>query len=206
MTFDELFEHLREYDILLDTDPKFPSVTLAVIGESIRGTWWTHPQAREVFRLSCALRDHADVLTMRLISGKITFIHRPLWPAIYAIAAAREPWQMDHLSKEAKALLKKADKAGELESSGDPTRELEKYMLVHSLSVHTERGTHVKHIMTWETWAKSVRLGKVRIKSAEAKAQLESVIGRLNAQSGAAATLPWQNTRVQRRRYTAAKA
>jgi len=199
MTLEELLDRLREFDLLLDTDPKFPSVTSAVIGESIRGTWWTHPQAREVFRLSCALRDHPDVLTMRLISGKITFVHRPLWPAIYAIATAREPWQIDKLSREAKALLQKADRAGELESSGDPTRELEKYMLVHSRSVHTERGTHVKHVMTWQAWAKSVGLCKVKIKPAEAKGQLESVIARLNTQSGAAATLPWKKIGVHRR-------
>jgi len=38
MTLEELLDRLREFDLLLDTDPKFPSVTSAVIGESIRGT------------------------------------------------------------------------------------------------------------------------------------------------------------------------
>ena len=110
MTIEDLLDRLREFDLLADTDPKFPSITTLVVGDSVRGSWWTHPAAREVFRLSCALRDHPDVLMVKLISGKVTAIHRPLWPAILAIGTAREPWQMDKLSKEAKALLKKVDK------------------------------------------------------------------------------------------------
>ena len=186
-----LLDRLREFDLLLDTDPKFPSITSLVVGEHVRGSWWAHPQAHEVFHLSCELRDHPDVLMVKLISGKVTAIHRPLWPAILSIGTAREPWQMDALSKEAKALLKRVDKEGELDTSGDPVRDLEKYLLAHSESIHTETGNHTKHVQTWKRWAASKGL-RTKLPASEAKAQLEKVVARLNTQFAAKGTLPWQ--------------
>jgi hypothetical protein len=192
MKLEDLFDRLQEFDLLLDTDPKFPSVTGLTVGDTGGRSWWAHPQAKQMYGLSCALRDHPDVLMVKLISGKVTFIHRPLWPAIVAIGISQEPWQMDELSKEAKALLKKTDRQGEIESSGDPVRELEARLLVHATSVHTERGFHMKEVQSWAAWARSVKLGKVKLTPAEAKAQLEAVVARLNQQFGARGTLPWQ--------------
>ena len=192
MTIEDLLERLQEFDLLLDTDPKLPSVTGLVAGGTGGRSWWAHPQAKQMYRLSCGLRDHPDVLMVKLISRKLTFIYRPLWPAIVAIGTAREPWQMDGLSKEAKALLNKTDKDAKVESSGDLVRELETRLLVHATSVHTERGFHVKEVQSWKAWARSAKLGKVKLTPAEAKAQLESVVARLNQQCGAKGTLPWK--------------
>jgi len=199
MNFEELTERLLEYDLLLDTDPRFPSVTGFVADDTGGRSWWAHPQAKQMYGLSCGLRDHPDVLMVKLVSGKVTFIHRPLWPAIVAIGTAREPWQMEGLSKEAKALLKKAGRDRKVFSSGDPVRELETRLLVHAASVHTELGSHAKEVQSWESWAKTARLGKVKLTPAEAKAQLESVVERLNKQFGAKGTLPWQNKGRRRR-------
>jgi hypothetical protein len=195
MKFEDLLARLQEFDLLLDTDPKFPSVTGFVAGDVGGRSWWAHPQAKQMYGLSCSLRDHPDVLMVKLVSGKVTAIHRPLWPAILAIGTGREPWQMDWLSKEARALLKKTDSGKKVEASGDPVRELEARLLVHATSVHTEGGFHVKQAQSWAAWAKSVRLGKVKLTAAEAKAQLEAVVGRLNKQFGATGTLPWQAKR-----------
>lgn len=192
MKFADLLDHLQEFDLLLDADAKFPSITGLVVGDAIPGSWWAHPRAHEMFRLACQLRHHPDVLMVKLISGKVTLVHRPLWPAVYAIGTAREPWQMQGLSKEARALLKKVDKEKKVFSSGDPVRELETRLLVHSESVHTESGAHKKEAQSWESWADSVRLGKVDITPDEAKAQLEAVVARLNKQFGAKGTLAWQ--------------
>jgi len=195
MKLEDLLDRLQEFDLLLDTDPKFPSVTGLTVGDTGGRSWWAHPQAKQMYGLSCGLRDHPDVLMVKLISGKVTFIHRPLWPAIFAIGTSREPWQMDGLSKEAKALLKKTDRQGNVESSGDPVRELEARLLVHATSVHTEHGFHMKEVRSWAVWARSVKLGKVKMSPVEAKAQLESVVARLNQQCGAKGTLPWQAKR-----------
>jgi hypothetical protein len=196
MDLEELLGQLREFDLLLDTDPKFPCVTALLAGETVRSSWWTHPKAREIYRLGSELRDHPDVLSIKLVSSKITFIHRPLWMAVYAIGTAREPWQMRGLSKDAATLLRRSDDEGKLMSSGDAVRELESRMLVHAESVHTERGFHRKQVQSWAAWAESAQLGEVTLPPAESKAQLESVVARLNAQFGARGTLPWQAKRT----------
>ncbi len=129
---------------------------------------------------------------VKLVSGKVTFIHRPLWPAIVAIGTAREPWQMEGLSKEAKALLKKTDRQGKIECIRRPGARARSSAVGPRHSVHTERGFHMKEVQNWKAWARSVKLGKVKLTPAEAKAQLEAVVARLNQQFGAKATLPWQ--------------
>jgi hypothetical protein len=192
MELNELLGRLREFDLLLDTDPKFPSVTALLAGEPVRGSWWTHPRAHEMYRVASELRGHPDILAIKLVSGKITFIHRPLWMAVLAIGTAGEPWQMRGLSKEASALLRKSDQEASLMASGDAVRELEARLLVHAQSVHTERGFHRKEVRSWKAWAESVQLGPVALTAEEGKAQLESVVARLNKQFGARGTLPWQ--------------
>ena len=117
MKLKDLLERLQEFDLLLDTDPKFPSISGLVAGSSVRGSWWAHPQAHEMFGLACELRSHPDVLMVKLISGKVTLIYRPLWPAVFAVGTAREAWQMKALSKEAKELLKKVDKEDQVNVS-----------------------------------------------------------------------------------------
>jgi hypothetical protein len=188
----DLLDRLQEFDLLLDTDPKFPSVSGLVAGDRVHGSWWSHPKAREIFRLACDLRREPEVLLLKLISGKITFVNRPLWPAVYAIGVAREPWQVQRLSPAAKALLKKVDKAGTADATGDPVRELEARLLVLSESVHTDEGHHAKQVQTWESWAKEVKLGRVKLSVDEAKTQLEQVVERLNKQFQANGKLPWQ--------------
>jgi hypothetical protein len=197
MDLRELLGRLRELDLLLDTDPKFPNVTALLAGETVRGSWWAHPRAHEMYRVASELRTHPDVLAIKLVSGKITFIHRPLWMAVLAIGTAREPWQMRGLSKGASALLRKSDQETRLMSSGDVVRELEARLLVHAESVHTERGFHRKEVRSWKSWADSVRLGPVALTAEEGKAQLESVVARLNSQFGARGTLPWQLKRAR---------
>jgi hypothetical protein len=181
MDLRELVGWLQEFDLMLDSDPKFPNLRAMLAGAP----------PREMYRMAMELRDHPDVLTIKLVSGKITFIHRPLWIAVYAVGTAREPWQTRGLSKDAAKLLRQAGKENCLLSSGDAVRELETRLLVHARSVHTERGFHQKQVQTWKAWADSVQFDRVALTPAEGKAQLEAVVARLNARFGARGTLPW---------------
>jgi hypothetical protein len=61
---------------------RVPSLAEIVIGEPVRGSWWAHPKANEILRLSRSIRGSPDVLVCRLVDGKITYIHRRLWPAL----------------------------------------------------------------------------------------------------------------------------
>jgi hypothetical protein len=63
-----------------------PSLAEAVTGEPIRGSWWAHPKSKAIFRCSRAIRAATDVLVCRLIGGKVTYVHRRLWPALVRLA------------------------------------------------------------------------------------------------------------------------
>lgn len=78
---------VRRHGIVLETARgSVPSLGEAIVGAPIRGGWWSHPKGREIFRLTRGLRDSKDVLVCRLVGGKITFVHRRLWPALARLA------------------------------------------------------------------------------------------------------------------------
>ena len=62
------------------------SLAEVVAGGPIHGSWWAHPQGRQIFAVTRAVRDCPDVLVCRLVGGKITYVHRRLWPALVRIA------------------------------------------------------------------------------------------------------------------------
>jgi hypothetical protein len=65
-----------------------PVVTFAdaAAGERIRGNWWSHSKSHEIFALTRAVRKSPDVLVCRLVDGKITYVHRRVWPALVRLA------------------------------------------------------------------------------------------------------------------------
>jgi hypothetical protein len=64
-----------------------PNLAEAVAGEPIRGSWWSHPKGSEIFLALGVLDDSPDVLCFRLVDGKVTFVHKRLWPALVRLAA-----------------------------------------------------------------------------------------------------------------------
>ncbi|HET9712155.1 MAG TPA: hypothetical protein VFP64_09755, partial [Pyrinomonadaceae bacterium] len=159
--FDKVFLQLRELGLLLLSDAHLPSVSGLVTGEKLRGSWWAHKQAQTIFAVSEMLEDHRDVLITKLISDKVTFVHRELWGRVYSIGVAREDWQLKNLSPAAKLLLKTVDDEGSLETNklgkkfgakpADTARELELRLLVHAEQKHSESGAHTKVLETWDT-------------------------------------------------------
>src|SRR5438093_11891151 len=63
-----------------------PSLADLVAGAPIRGSWWAHPKGKDIFRLSRAIRRSPDILVCRLVDGKITYVHRRMWPALVRLA------------------------------------------------------------------------------------------------------------------------
>ncbi|HVS16637.1 MAG TPA: hypothetical protein VMV46_22205 [Thermoanaerobaculia bacterium] len=57
-----------------------------VAGQTIRGRWWSHPAGHDIFRITRFLRSSPEVLTCCLLNGKITFVHRRLWPALVRLS------------------------------------------------------------------------------------------------------------------------
>jgi hypothetical protein len=62
------------------------SLAEAIAGEPIRGSWWAHSKANDIFQCSRAVRKSTDVLVCRLVGGKVTYVHRRLWPALVRLA------------------------------------------------------------------------------------------------------------------------
>lgn len=63
-----------------------PSLAEAIAGGRIRGSWWGHPKGHEIFRVADAVSRSDEVLVCKLVEGKITYVHRRLWPALVKLA------------------------------------------------------------------------------------------------------------------------
>jgi hypothetical protein len=77
-----------------------PSLAEAVAGEPIRGSWWGHPKGREIFRVAEAVSESPDVLVCKLVDGKVTYVHRRLWPALVRLASRFQKTQLAQTSNE----------------------------------------------------------------------------------------------------------
>lgn len=190
--FNKVFAHLREDGFLLLSDSELPSVSRLIAGERVRGSWWSHKRAQVIFDVSEMLEDHPDVMIMKLISKKVTFVHRELWNGIYSIGVAREEWQLKKLSANARRVLEKLDKGEEPGPNlGDTARELESRLLVHSEQIHTTSGRHAKVIETWDAWANRAGFRPRRQDPAAARRFLEQRLTNINAKYNGLGKLPW---------------
>jgi hypothetical protein len=72
--------------VLASAKGPVPNLAEAIAGEPIRGSWWGHPKGSEIFRALGVVGDSPDVLCFRLVEGKVTFVHRRLWPALVRLA------------------------------------------------------------------------------------------------------------------------
>ena len=78
---------LIEHGMLLESARgSLPNLAALVAGEPIRGSWWAHPRSREIYDTLNVVADSPDVLRMRLVGGKVTLVHRRLWPALVRVA------------------------------------------------------------------------------------------------------------------------
>jgi hypothetical protein len=64
-----------------------PCVAEAVAGQPIVGSWWAHPKGKAIFAALSELDDADDVRCFKLIDGKVTFVHRRVWPALACLAS-----------------------------------------------------------------------------------------------------------------------
>jgi hypothetical protein len=61
---------------------RVPSLVSAITGDPMSGNWWSHPRSREIFAITRAVRDSTQILVCRVVQGKISFVHRRVWPAL----------------------------------------------------------------------------------------------------------------------------
>ena len=78
---------IREQGMVLQSaHGPVPNLAEFVAGEPIRGSWWGHKAGGEIFAVLLHVLASSDVVATRLIDGKVTLIHRRLWPALVRVA------------------------------------------------------------------------------------------------------------------------
>ena len=101
MESEDVMATLVEYGMLLESARgPLPNVAELVAGEPIKGSWWGHPRGHQIFAVLSALGDSSDVVRMRLVNGKVTLVHRRLWPALVRLADRFTPRQLAALREE----------------------------------------------------------------------------------------------------------
>jgi hypothetical protein len=97
----EALAFVREHGVVLASAAgPVPKLTEAIAGEAISGSWWGHPKGKQIFPVLEAVCAHADVLVCRLVDGKLTLVHRRLWPALAAAAAHFPPARLAQVRQE----------------------------------------------------------------------------------------------------------
>lgn len=183
---------VEQHGLLLLQDAALPSLATRVAGGPVRGSWWSSPAGKDIFAIAGALDDDPDVATMKVVDGKVTFVHRRLWPAVIAIGRARAPWQIDGLADDARALLQRIEGESCMRASGKPAKALELRWLVATAQVHTDSGAHALELRTWDRFASDRVVSGPWPPVADAQALLERTVDALPGAARRRARLPWQ--------------
>ena len=100
-TVAESLAFVREQGVVLaSAKGAVPKLTEAILGEPIPGNWWMHPKSRKIYAVLQAVSESEEVLVCRLIDGKVTLVHRRLWPALVRIAGRFLPEQLAQVREE----------------------------------------------------------------------------------------------------------
>jgi hypothetical protein len=101
MNADEAMAFVLEHGIVLvSAKGPVPRLTEAIAGEPISGSWWAHPKSHRIFGVLQALGDSPDILMCRLVSGRVTLVHRRLWPALVRLANRFDRDRLAQISEE----------------------------------------------------------------------------------------------------------
>jgi hypothetical protein len=83
----DIAARLVEAGVLLESARgPIPNVAELVAGEPIKGSWWGHAAGHAIFETINELVDSPDVVRLRLVNGKVTLVHRRVWPALVRVS------------------------------------------------------------------------------------------------------------------------
>src|SRR5260370_4377032 len=108
---------LREHRVVTVTPcGVLASMVRQVVGGPVKGSWWGHPDGKLIYRSCSALDEHDEVLEVKVVDGKITFVHRMLWPVLLRVVTDPK-WRKGaraSLGQMAQRLFSQIEKDGEL--------------------------------------------------------------------------------------------
>ncbi len=85
----EALDFVKHHGAVLESAKgSIPSLAEAIAGEPIRGSWWGHAKGNQIYMLLNEVCDSPDIVRCRLHDGKVTLVHRRLWPALVKMATA----------------------------------------------------------------------------------------------------------------------
>ena len=100
MNLRQAMDFIRNHGVVLKAATGLePSLTVRIVGGPIHGSWWGHPMGREIYALTNRIDESKVVLTCTLASGKITYIHRRLWPAFVRMAGKFPDHSLDKVQQ-----------------------------------------------------------------------------------------------------------
>ena len=73
--------------VLVSAKGPAPRLSEVIAGEPIKVSWLSHPKSHQIFAILEVVTESEDILVCRLVKGKITLVHRRLWPALVRVAA-----------------------------------------------------------------------------------------------------------------------
>jgi hypothetical protein len=185
---DRVFKVVRDNGLVLVQDKRAANVVALLTGETLKGSWWSHPKGQLIFETLSELAAHPDVLFAKLLATKVTLVHRGLWPALLAVVSAGEPWQVRGLSVPGRRLLSAVNGSPvPVAVAGPAAKELEKRLLVCTRETHTESGRHALLAESWTAWARGARVKPLRSID-EAKRRIEAAAESIGARR---ADIPW---------------
>lgn len=92
---------VREHGVVLvSAKGPVPRLVEAIAGEPVKGSWWGHPKGKQIFDVLQLVGASPDVLMCRLVGGKVTLVHRRLWPALAAAAPHFAPERIARVAQE----------------------------------------------------------------------------------------------------------
>lgn len=161
VTYKKIRRVFEKHGLLLLSDYELPSLTHLVAGEPIQGSWWGHPQGNLMFNLSNELMGEKDVLTVKFINKKITYIHKRHWDILYSLVHMEKEWQFLKLSPAGRKLYETVLKKGSLRADDKSLKQtpaeigkianlLEERLLIYTESLHTDSGKHIRILKTWD--------------------------------------------------------
>lgn len=160
-TVEDALEYLKTHRVVTEVPAQGAhSLAEAVAGGPLQGSWREHAKGRRIYRLGRQLRARPDVLAVRLVEGRVAFVHPSLWPEVYRVVMepTRRRGALAGLSPRARALLEVVERDGEVRvgREGPWTKEreaLEERLLVHVSDAQGEDGVWRFVLRAWRAWA-----------------------------------------------------
>ena len=87
MTTKQAIDFVAQQGVVLESARgPVPNLATFIAGGPANGSWWAHPKAHAIHRITRAVRESPEVLVCRLVNNRVTLVHRQLWPAIVTLA------------------------------------------------------------------------------------------------------------------------